>query len=417
MNGTIIKLAFRSLLKNPRRTLITLFGIAFGVMISILFTGLQDATWKETINTAAELGAGHVTVQHRDYMDEPSVANRVEMTDSIKKMLETDPRIQTIRPRVVSQAMVATAAQSSGAMVYGIRPGKDTPANLRILRGNLTGRGLTAGDERGVIIGGELASRLEVKVGQKLVYTLTDIHGEIVSSLGRVRGILTTGSKQLDAGLCLVDVSTLRNLLGYGPDDVTQLAVYLGDYRESVDVAKQLQRRLPAGSTVRVLPWQTISADLAGLVETKMASARIFEILILLLVAAGIFNTLYVSVMERMREFGILNAIGFSRTHIFTLVVWESVFTAVGGLILALMVTAWPYWYMYNTGIDFAAMVADGKEVVVNGIAMNTVIHVNIYIEKLLGIFGVATSATLVSGLYPAWCAGKVSPVESIKLV
>ncbi|MBN2530196.1 MAG: ABC transporter permease [Deltaproteobacteria bacterium] len=418
MNGTIIKMAFRNLQKNPRRTLITLLGIAFGVMISILFTGLQDATWKETINTAAELGAGHVTVQHRDYMDEPSVANRINVTDALQKGLNTDSRILRIRPRVVSQAMVATAAQSAGAIVFGIRPGIDTPKDMRILRGEFQGHPLTAGDARGIVIGEELAKRLQVKVGQKLVYTLTDVNGEIVSALGRVRGILTTGSRQLDETLCLVEMNALRQLIGYAPGEVTQLAVFLEDYRDSAQVATALQERMQRRRTVRVLPWQTINADLAGLVETKMASAKIFEMLILFLVAAGIFNTLYVSVMERMREFGILNAIGFSRARIFALVVWESVFTAAGGLILALLVTAWPYYYyMYTTGIDLAAMAANGKEISVNGIAMTTIIHVNIYIEKLLGIFVVATCATLLAGLYPAWCAQKVSPVDSIKLV
>lgn len=417
MNGTIVKLAFRNLLKNPRRTLITLLGIAFGVTISILFTGLQDATWKETINTAAELGAGHVTVQHVDYMDEPSVANRIAMTSTLKKQLQGDPRIEKVRPRVVSQAMVATAGQSVGAMMVGIRPGTDTPQTLRILRGELSGEPLKAGDGRGVVIGSELAGRLEIKVGQKLVYTLTDIHGEIVSALGRVRGILSTGSKQLDSTLCLVEMSALRKLIGYGPDEVTQLALYLGDYRDSAAVAAQIQAGLSPAGQVQALPWHTIAADLAGLVKTKMASAQIFEVLILFLVAAGIFNTLYVSVMERMREFGILNAIGFSRTQLFSLVVWESIFTAVGGLILALLVTAWPYYYMYTTGIDFSALAAEGKEVTVNGIAMTTTIHVNIYLEKLAGILAVATGATLLSGVYPAFCAGKVSPVESIKLV
>ncbi|MBN2716340.1 MAG: ABC transporter permease [Deltaproteobacteria bacterium] len=420
MNTTLIKMAFRNLVKNQRRTLITLLGIAFGVMISILFTGLQDATWRETINTAAELGAGHVVLQQKDYLDEPSVSNRLSRADIIARMAAKDSRIRTVRERVVSHAMVATAANSTSAMIYGINPQTDTPDNTRLLKGKLVGKPLKSGDSQGVIIGAELAERLNLKPGQKLVYTLTDTNGEIVSALGRVRGVLHTGSRRVDQTLCMVDMNGLRRLLGYRATDVTQLAVFLTDYRDSKDVARALSASLVTSSfagTVQALPWETVNADLFGLVQTKMASAHIFELLILFLVAAGIFNTLYVSVMERMREFGILNALGFSRPRIFSLVIWESVFTAIGGLALALLVTAWPYYHMNTTGLDLAKMAADGKEMVVNDIAMNTVIHVDIYFEKLLSILAVAAGATLLSGLYPAWRAGNVVPVESIKLV
>ena len=421
MHTTIIKMAFRNLVKNRRRSLITLLGIAFGVMISILFTGLQDATWGETINTFAELDAGHVVVQHKDYMDEPSVAGRVQKSNGLARLLKSETRIKSIRERVVSHAMIATAAHSTGTMLYGIDPAKDTPENMRILKGELEGSLLSADDSEGVVIGAELARLLNVKLGQKLVYTLTDKDSEIVSALGRVRGILTTGSPSFDKTLCIVAVSGLRKLIGYGPKEVTQLAVYLHDYRDSRNVAARLSAQLSASEsipqTVRVLPWQVTNPDLFGLVETKMASAQIFEFLILLLVAAGIFNTLYVSVMERMREFGILNAIGFSRPRLFALVIWESVFTAVGGLILAVAVTALPYYYLNTTGLDLSQMAASGKEMTVNGIAMTTVIHVDIYAEKLFTIFTVAVGATLLSGLYPAYRAGNVAPVESIKLV
>ncbi|MBN2344620.1 MAG: ABC transporter permease [Deltaproteobacteria bacterium] len=413
----IVKMAWRNLLKNKRRTTITLLGIAFGIMLSILFTGLQDATWRETINMSARMGTGHITVQNRKYLDEPAVSNLVKKAPVIAKQILQHSHVTAVRERIMSHAMVATAAQSMGALVYGIDRAKENRQTFALLSGKLQGKFPGPTDVNGVVVGSKLAERLEITIGKKLVLTMTDKNGDIVSSLGRVRGILTTGSDSLDSTICITDINALRNILGVSSTQVTQLAVFIDDHRLSRPLAAALSRKGLAPESVDILPWQKINPDLDGLVATKMASAKVFELLILFLVAAGIFNTLYVSVMERMREFGILNAIGFSGGRLFSLVIWESLFTAALGLCMAALVTAIPYYYMYSHGINLAEMAGDGKEMTINGVGMATTIYVDIYVEKALAIAGVAVLGTLLSGLYPAYRAARVVPVESIKLV
>jgi ABC-type antimicrobial peptide transport system permease subunit len=147
----------------------------------------------------------------------------------------------------------------------------------------------------------------------------------------------------------------------------------------------------------------------------KVASARFMEAIIMLLVAAGIFNTLFVSVMERMREFGIMRAIGWSQAQISGLVMFESLWLALVGLEIAALVTAGPYWYLSEMGIDLAAMGVAGTEVA--GVAMTDVMRVGIFPENAVMIAVAAVLATLLSGIYPAWSAGRVVPVEAIRLV
>jgi ABC-type antimicrobial peptide transport system permease subunit len=140
------------------------------------------------------------------------------------------------------------------------------------------------------------------------------------------------------------------------------------------------------------------------------------EAIIMILVAAGIFNTLLVSVMERVREFGIMMAIGFSPARLFGLVMCESLWLGLVGLVLAAIVTAGPYYYMATIGIDLTAqMDISGSEVA--GVAISPVMYVDIFPENLVMIAGAALLATLLSGIYPAWKAGRVVPVESIRLV
>lgn len=417
MNSAILAtMAWRNLWKNIRRTFITLFGIAFGVMLAILFTGLQDATWAQTIDLAAKMGTGHVTIQHNKYLDEPSVANFVPNDSKIINRLKRDSRIKDAKGRIIAHGMLATAAQSFGTMVYGLDVESETKETLLFLDGDLRGRWFKQGETNSVVLGATLAKELEVELGQKVVYTLCDKKGEMVSALGRVTGILLTGESTIDKSLCVVEINGLRSLIGLGPNDVTQIAVFLQDYRYSIEVANEYGDGLSKNKMVVALPWQVLNSDLDGLVATKMAASQIFEILLLILIAAGIFNTLFVSVMERIREFGILNAIGFKGCNIFLLVVFESVFLALLGIFLAAVVTIGPYYYLNTVGIDFASLAANGESIEINGIGMATTIYVGIYVNKAVIIILITIGATLLSGLYPAYRASSVEPVKSIRV-
>jgi len=148
----------------------------------------------------------------------------------------------------------------------------------------------------------------------------------------------------------------------------------------------------------------------------KVGGTQFIAAFIALLVAAGIFNTLFVSVMERLREFGILMAIGFSPMRLFGLVMMESLWLAIVGLIGAALITAGPYFYLESVGIDMSQAIADQGTVDIAGVAMSTVLKVGIFPENVVYISIAAVVATLLAGLYPAWRAGTVEPVSAIKM-
>jgi ABC-type lipoprotein release transport system permease subunit len=181
-------------------------------------------------------------------------------------------------------------------------------------------------------------------------------------------------------------------------------------------VAERLQSRLPPAD-VAAVTWDQNLPELASFIAMKVGSTVFFELIIAILVAAGIFNTLFVSVMERLREFGIMMAIGFSPRRLFSLVMWESLWIGLVGLLAAGVVTALPYYLANTKGLDMSAMVGKGGAGEVAGVTFDPILYVEIYPESL-GLITVAVLlATLLSGLYPAWRAGRVAPVESIKLV
>lgn len=406
-------IAWRNLWRNRRRTFITLFGTAFGILLAILFTGLGDASYSGMIDTAARMGSGHVSIQHPEYQELPSLKKSIRQVETLEQMASDVGRVERVTTRISGAAMLSTAANSQGAFFIGIDPAREDLETFAILEAVDEGEMFTEREGRGIVLGATLAENLDTRLGRKVVYTLTDKHGEIVSGLGRVKGIMHSGSPSVDGGLALLPIDTVRELLGYEPDEATHVAVFLDDNRASAGVAQKLDAVLPEQTDAAT--WVETQPDLSGFIDTKRTGTLVFEAIILLLLAAGIFNTLFVSVMERLREFGIMMAVGFSPAQLFTLVMWESVWLAVMGIVAGAVVSAWPYYYLNTTGVPYDKIVGEGVEVA--GVGVDPVIYVEIYPEKLLVIGVVVVVATLAAGLYPAWKAGRVDPVETIKLV
>ena len=413
-NARLATMAWRNIWRNRRRTLITGFGIVFGVFLAVLMTGIGDATYGQMIDHAARMGGGHVVAQHPEYQELPTLKKTVADAGAMEAAAAELPHVTGTTTRITGAAMLATAKNSRGTMFIAIDPQRETPQTFGLLDAQWEGEPLMAADQKkAVVLGAGMAENLGVTLGSKVVYTVTDRHGEIVSGLVRVVGIVTTGAPSLDASLCLLPIDVMRKSLGYEPQESTMVAVYVNDHRQSAATAAALRAKVPAG--VAVLPWNEAQPDLAGFIAMKEGGAVVFEVIIMVLLAAGIFNTIFVSVMERLREFGIMSAIGFTSRQLFTLVMWESIWLSVVGLLGSVLAIAGPYYHLSTQGIDYSQMVGDGAEVA--GVAMDPILYVRIHPESALVIVAAVVLATLVSGLYPAWRAGRANPADAIRVV
>lgn len=412
--SSLLSLAWRNLWRNGRRTAITLASIVFGVFLAIVMTGMQDRQWADMIDNAARSGGGHVTLQHPEYRDTPSLKRTVTGTDALREAVESSWEVTAVRERVTGNLILNTAGESFGAGFIAYEPELETADTLQLLGNVAVGESLQPGDRRGIVLGEILARNLDVEIGDKVVYTSTDKAGEITSGFCRVRGLIRTGAPSADASLALLPLSALRQTLGYADDEATQLAVFLDDQRSTSEAVRTL--RPVIGERAEVLGWNEARRELAAFIAMKVGGARIFELLMALLVAAGIFNTLFVSVMERLREFGIMVAIGWSPARLFRLVMLESLLLGLVGLVLALLVTAGPYLYLARNGLDLTGLIPE-EQTEVAGVAMEMHLNFGIFPESLAVILGAALIAVLLAGIYPAWRAGHVEPIETIRLV
>lgn len=410
----LARMAWRNLWRNRRRTLVTLASIAFGILLAVLFTAMQDRSFADMIDTAARMGTGHVTLQHPDYLKTPKLNLTLGQVPELREKALADPDVERVVPRISGQTMLSTARASFGAYFIAYDPTLEDAQSFMYSEGLVEGEMLDSTTGRAIVLGTTLAKNLDLELGDKVVYRVMGKDGEMTAGLARLKGTVSTGAPSADAALCLLPIDTVRKVLGYDPEESTHLALFLNDSRQSADVVERLAPDF--GDHVSILAWDDVRPELSGFIAMKVGGAIFMELVILLLIAASIFNTLFVSVMERLREFGIMIAIGYSTAQIFILVMWESVFLALSGLVAGALITLGPYLYLHETGIDLTAMMGENSAEVA-GVGFDPILKVGIFPENVLYIAIAITLATLAAGLYPAWKAGSVEPVDSIKLV
>ena len=413
----ILKMAWRNLWRQKRRTILTLLSIIFGGFFAVMMTGMQDYTWVDFIDTTARMGSGHITLQHPEYQDKPTLTRTVTETDAKRTSVETDEDVKLAVERTTGQAMLATAHDSFGAFFIAYDPTQETEYTLEWTDGLIEGELFTTPDDDGIILGEILAENLEAELGDKVVFTLTDRSGEIVSGMERVSGIVTTGAESTDAALVLLPIDTVRSVVGYDPAESTQVAIFLNNGRRTLTVSERIDKLV--GAETAVLTWDEIQPEIKTFIAMKKGGGAVMSLVLGILIAAGIFNTIFMSVMERTREFGIMVAIGYTPRQLFSVVMAESAIFATVGLLLCAAVTAYPYFWLNQNGMDMTAMYQSmGMESMdISGVGFDPVMPFGVFPENMVAIALAIVLACMLSGLYPAWKAGRVSPVESINLV
>ena len=406
------KMAWRNLWRRKRRTWITGFSIGFGVMLAVTFTGAGDYSYTNMINLGASMGLGHITIEPAGYNQTPSLDKRLRQTNDIQEQVRTVAGVNDATIRIMGQAMFASANKSVGGMFMAIDPAFESAEHNLLIRSIQEGTLFPDANGRGIVIGHKMAEKLKVRIGKKLVYTSTDANGEIVSEIARVTGIFQTGVDEVDGTTVLLPLNSVRRTLHYETHEATLVAVVIDDQRYTDKMRERIA--IAVGNPQReVLGWKETQTDLAGIISMDRGSNYVLQFLIGLLIAAGILNTLLMSVLERTREFGVMMAVGTSPATLFRLVLVESFWLALFGLIIGIIITTPWYLFMHYSGIDFTG--AMGGETSAGGVLIDPVLKLRLFKESIVAILVAVFSLTLISGIYPAWRAGRIPPVESLK--
>lgn len=409
------KLAWRNLWRRKRRTLITAFSIAFGVILAVTFTGTGDYYYTRMIDSGASMGMGHITVTAIDYNRAPSLKKRLHNVTELRSQLingNSKLNITDAMTRINGQAMFASANKTIGGMFIAIDPAQESAHNNLFIRSIIKGKLFSNANTPGIVIGVKLAEKLKLRIGKKVVYTTTDANGEIVSAIERVVAIFKTGVNEVDRGMALLPITRVQKILAYKPDEASLIALILNDQRKTLSTRNNIAT-LPLFSNTEILTWQQSQPDLAGMIQMDKTSNYVSQLLIGFLVATGVLNTMLMSVLERKREFGVMMAVGMAPKTLFKLVMIESFWLAIVGLIIGVIISTPWYIYMAEVGIDFTA--AYGDDMDFGGVLIDPIMKIRLFKESIIAILIGLFTLALSAGAYPAWRAGRIPPVDSLK--
>lgn len=406
----IFQLAWRSLWRHPRRTLIALVSLALGVALVVFFESLRRGAFAQLVERAVRLQGGHLCLEHPDYRQAPGVDRVIEGAEELRAETERRAGVAGARILVYGPALLKTGAGSAGAAVVGVEPGAE--AESPIAGRMVAGRYLAEGDGRAVVIGSELARALRLGPGKKVVVATSPRQGGLAEQLARVEGVFATGAPEIDGHLVQVPLGFARELYGLDAGQATQIGVMLRDPARPEPVAEAL-RRGSAGRGIAVRRWQEIMPDVASFIHLYNAANILQKGLLLFLVLFSVLNTLLMSVLERQKEFAVLLALGTPLRQLQAQVFLESALLGLlgcaGGLLAGGAAAHWGGVH----GIDLGMFMKDGFSL--SGFTYDLLLRPRPSPAILLGVGSAVFGATLLLSLYPLRLVGRVPPARWLR--
>ena len=442
----LIKLAWRSIWRNRRRTIITLASMVLGLVIAVFFIAFAEGVYTKMTDSAVRMLGGHVTLEHPGYRDAPAVDMTVGNLAEVRKRIEVLPEVERTKVLVLGQGVAKSGGGAVGVAVIGVEPSAEkgsSPMHQKIIAGEY----LADSDKRKVIIGSQLAkqlklgklkdgikaaervrpwieyskipfekmveeARMRLAVGKKMVIATTNINGDMVEELLRVKGIFSVGAVEIDGYMIQVPVDTARRIYGMQPGEATQLGVVVSNPDTQAQVLAKV-RQMASREKVSVLPWDEVMPDLAAYIEVDGGSNLVFQGILIFLLMFVIFNTLLMSVLERRREFAVLLALGTPANKLRLQIVVETVFIALIGCTLGLLAGFGVTYPLTESGIDISGMYEEG--VSVSGYAIEPIVYPWLSWELFAWLGGLVFAATMVLSLYPMRKAAQIEVADLLR--
>lgn len=418
-----LKLSWRSFVRHRRRSLITASAISLSLALMLVSFGTMNDSHARFIEQGIRMGAGHVVVQGRGYQRRQTLDHLVHRPQEVLRQARRLKHVDLAVPRVRASGLIAAADQSAPVLLAGVVPRLERRASLlsdqrsrvagHYLRGpaQMPYRNMPAD----VFIGKQLAKTLGVELGDRVVVTVSPHGGDRPRAAAfRVRGVFRTGVSELDGFYAEVPLASAQSLLALG-QQVTQVALLLDDEEHTAEVTAALRRGL-AHSGLEILPWQVVLEELNDALAFDTGGAYVFVAIILLIVGLGIFNTMLMSVIERTRELGVMMALGTSGWRLFNFVLVESMILALVAAAIGVGLGLGLHSWVAATGIDISALTG-GQSYELAGIAMEGRIYSELSVAEVLRWIGVVIGIVLLSAVYPAWRATRLSPVDAMRHV
>ncbi|MBT6326046.1 MAG: ABC transporter permease [Bdellovibrionales bacterium] len=403
----IFKLSFRNIFRNKRRTLLTMGMMTFGFVLFSFFIGIGDGHYKRVIEQFIRERTGHLQIHSKGYLETPKFFNSINNYQKLIDSLLNKEEILFATPRIRSGGLAFFEKQSMGVQIIGVDPEKE--AEVTTLKRRVK-EGIYFKSEHGAIIGQGVVDTLKVKLDDELIIISQGADGSIANEIFKIEGIITSKEKGPDDQKVYLSISKAQEFFAM-EGRIHELALVLNSGSNLYSKATNLESLLSNDfKKIQISPWQVVEKDFYKAMLADKKGDMVAQIIIMIIIALGVLNTVLMNTLERSREFGVLKALGTTPTYLTKLILTETIIMALISIVIGSIIGTSINTYFSISGITLPSPVEYGG---MRFETMRSMITFRTFYQPGLLIF---VSSTLVS-LYPGIKAARTNPVDAIRSV
>lgn len=401
-----IKIAWRNLWRNSRRSIITMASIFFGVILSSVMTSMQYGSYDSMVDNVVKLYSGYAQVFTKAYHENKTINNSFELTDSITNIVAGIEEVTHTAPRLEYFALASSEDLTKGAMIMGIDPEKEdkiTQVSKWVEKGEYLDNG-----DKGVLIAINLANYLKIDVGDTLILYGQGYHGVTAANLFPVKGILKFPMPEMNNQLVYMDLQTCQEYFS-AYNRITSLIVMVKDHYDLPAAMHQLKENIK--QPLITMSWDELQPELVSMIEADKAGGVFMKLILYMVVGFGIFGTIIMMMAERIRELGVTIAIGMQRYTMASILFIETILTGIVGSFFGIMGSIPIVFYLYNNPIVLTGNAAKTMQEMGMEPLMYFSMSPFVFYNQALVVF----LLTLIIGIYPIYKAFKLKINQALR--
>ncbi len=350
----IIKIAWRNIWRNKRRTLITASSLMFAVIFGVMMRSMQLGTYDRMIDSAVRQYSGFIQIQDTAYFVEKTIDDLMAEDFDLEKQVAEIDGVISVLPRIESFALISSGNKTKGAFLQGINTEQDskmTGIDKKVVKGKY----LSPGD-KGLLIGQRLAAFLNINVDDSIVLISQGYHGVTAADIFPVRGIIRIPNPNLDKLLLIGDISNVQEF--YGAENLLTSMVVNIDNKKNIDnILPEVSKLLYDGK--EVYSWTDLNKELQQQIEADNGGGIVMLIILYSVVFFGILGTIIMMTAERTKEFGVMVAVGMQKRYLATIILFETIFLGMIGAVVGAIFSSIMVYFLYDSPIKVPGEMGD----------------------------------------------------------
>ena len=406
----LLSISWRNVWRSKLRSLVMSTAIALGVCAGIFSSAFYNGMAVQRIEKGIKTEIGHIQIHRHEFRESIEIGNIIPEAELLAGRIRSIPGVTGTSNRIVIMGMISSAETGSGIKVLGIEPTAErstTDLHTKLIEGTYFEEEYRP-PIKPILIGRKLAEKLKVKTGSKVVVTLQDIDNNITAGAFRVAGVFFTVNNSYDEAHAFVRYADLASLTEFPPGAGHEIGIYAKNNDEVAHIREQIQELTPE---MEVMTWNELSPELGYLNDFMDLYMYIFIVIILFALLFGIVNTMLMAILERIKEIGMLMAIGMNKLRVFSMIMLEAVFLSLSGGLVGVIAGALLSKYFEKHPIDLSVwgdMYAD--------MGYDPFVYTSLKWPLLINVTALILITGILAAVYPAWRALQNDPANALRM-